>query len=169
MKAIIQTQHMENYGAHDWDGEGECPQYWKPKGGNTYIFNCTIEENMDPKWWARVEAACTSKSEYFEEYSVGETVVDDVDFQVSDHCAEWDAPYYGTVLEDRIQFKRVTNNTEFGYLRKEIAKEFTAYDKLDNGEEVSYGVAYEMINGDVVPFAELRAWLDIYAPEEEAA
>ena len=169
MKAIIQTQHMENYGAHDWDGEGECPQRWKPKGGNTYIFNCTIEENMDPKWWARVGAACTSKSEYFEEYSVGETVVDDVDFRVSDHCAEWDAPYHCTVLEDRVQFKRVTNNTEYGYLRKEIAKEFTAYDVLDNGEQVSYGVAYEMINGDVVPFAELRAWLDKYAPEEAAA
>jgi len=168
MKAIIQTQHMENYGAHDWDGEGECPQYWKPKGGNTYIFNCTIEENMDPQWWARVEAACTSKSEYFEEYSVGETVVDDVDFRVSDHCAEWDAPYHCTVLEDRVQFKRVTNNTEYGYLRKEIAKEFTAYDVLDDGEQVSYGVAYEMINGDVVPFAELRAWLDKYALEEAA-
>ena len=88
MKAIIQTQHMENYAAHDWDGEGECPQYWKPKGGSTYIFNCTIEENMDPEWWARVEAACTSKSDYFEEYSIGETVVDDIDFRVSDHTPD---------------------------------------------------------------------------------
>lgn len=168
MKAIIQTQHYENYGAHDWDGEGECPQYWKPKGGNTYIFNCSIENNMDPEWWARVESACTSKSEYFEEVSIGETVVDDIDFNVADHCAEWDAPYYGTVKEDRISFHRTTNNTEFGYLRKEIAKEFTAYDVLDNGEEVTHGVSYEMINGDIVPFAELRAWLDAYAPAEAA-
>jgi hypothetical protein len=28
---------MENYGAHDWDGEGECPQYWKFKGGSDYV------------------------------------------------------------------------------------------------------------------------------------
>jgi len=27
---------MENYGAHDWDGTGECPQYWKMKGGSEY-------------------------------------------------------------------------------------------------------------------------------------
>jgi hypothetical protein len=36
-KLHIQTQVYENYGAHDWDGEGECPQYWKAKGGNDYM------------------------------------------------------------------------------------------------------------------------------------
>ena len=34
---VIQTQVKENYGAHDWDGKGECPQYWKFKGGHTYF------------------------------------------------------------------------------------------------------------------------------------
>jgi len=168
MYAIIQTQHLENYGAHDWDGEGECPQYWKPKGGNTYIFTCSIEQNMDPKWWERVESACTSKSEYFEEYSVGETVVDDIDFRLADHCAEWDAPYYGTIKEDRISFHRTTENQPMSGMRAEIAKEFTAYDVLDNGDEVCHGVAYEMVNGDVIKFSELRAWLDTYAPQEAA-
>jgi len=167
MKAIIQTQHLENYGAHDWDGQGECPQYWKPKGGNTYIFNCSVEDNMSPEWWARVEAACTSKSEYFEEYSVGETVVDDIDFNVADHCAEWDAPYYGTIKEDRISFHRTTENQPMSGMRAEIAKEFTAYDVLDNGEQVHHGVSYEMVNGDIVLFSELRAWLDAHV--EEAA
>jgi hypothetical protein len=33
---VIRTQFMENYGAHDWDGTGECPQYWKFKGGSEY-------------------------------------------------------------------------------------------------------------------------------------
>jgi hypothetical protein len=36
MKLFITTQYMENYGAHDWNGEGECPQYWKMKGGDDY-------------------------------------------------------------------------------------------------------------------------------------
>jgi len=36
-KLLITTQISENYGAHDWDGTGECPQYWKPKGGNEYV------------------------------------------------------------------------------------------------------------------------------------
>ena len=38
MKVFITTQHMENYGAHDWDGTGECPQYWKMKGGEDYFL-----------------------------------------------------------------------------------------------------------------------------------
>lgn len=38
MKLHIQTQIQENYGAHDWDGEGTCPQYWKFKGGNDYMY-----------------------------------------------------------------------------------------------------------------------------------
>ena len=37
MKLIIDTQHRENYGAHDWDGEGLVPQYWKNKGGAIYV------------------------------------------------------------------------------------------------------------------------------------
>jgi len=36
MMLVISTQVYENYGAHDWDGQGECPQYWKPKGGSEY-------------------------------------------------------------------------------------------------------------------------------------
>ena len=38
MKLHITTQYMENYGAHDWDGEGECPQRWKFKGGQDYFY-----------------------------------------------------------------------------------------------------------------------------------
>jgi hypothetical protein len=39
MKLHIITQYMENYGAHDWDGTGECPQYWKMKGGEDYFMS----------------------------------------------------------------------------------------------------------------------------------
>lgn len=38
MKLLITTQVYENYGAHDWDGTGSCPQYWKAKGGNDYVI-----------------------------------------------------------------------------------------------------------------------------------
>lgn len=39
-------QYMENYGAHDWDGEGECPQYWKYKGSDEVkvMENVTLAE-----------------------------------------------------------------------------------------------------------------------------
>jgi len=36
-KLLISTQVYENYGAHDWEGVGECPQYWKAKGGCDYV------------------------------------------------------------------------------------------------------------------------------------
>lgn len=36
MRLIITTQTLENYGAHDWDGTGQCPQFWKSKGGDEY-------------------------------------------------------------------------------------------------------------------------------------
>ena len=37
MKLHIWTQDQENYGAHDWDGNGVCPQYWKFKGGEDFF------------------------------------------------------------------------------------------------------------------------------------
>ena len=39
----------ENYGAHDWDGTGECPQMWKNKGGDNYIISGTpsVEDAVD--------------------------------------------------------------------------------------------------------------------------
>ena len=37
MQLLITTQTQENYGAHDWDGVGECPQYWKFKGGQDFF------------------------------------------------------------------------------------------------------------------------------------
>ena len=39
MQLLITTQTQENYGAHDWDGEGACPQYWKFKGGIDYRYD----------------------------------------------------------------------------------------------------------------------------------
>ena len=46
MMLVIRTQFMENYGAHDWDGPGECPQYWKMKGGSEYKIT-NVPLNID--------------------------------------------------------------------------------------------------------------------------
>jgi hypothetical protein len=46
MMLVIRTQFMENYGAHDWDGQGECPQYWKMKGGSEYKIT-NVPLNID--------------------------------------------------------------------------------------------------------------------------
>lgn len=49
MRLIIETQYMENYGAHDWSGEGVCPQYWKCKGGSEYELTVQTSDidNLD--------------------------------------------------------------------------------------------------------------------------
>ena len=60
----IFTQIIENYGAHDWDGEGECPQYWKKKGGNTFL----LTHEVDPIAFAK---AITRKDDYFSEFVIG--------------------------------------------------------------------------------------------------
>lgn len=61
MAKIVQTQYRENYGAHDWDGTGECPQYWKNKGGSTYVVIGDTSAEM-------VNRVINHKSDYSEEY-----------------------------------------------------------------------------------------------------
>jgi hypothetical protein len=46
MKALIVTQIHENYGAHDWDGEGTCPEYWKAKGCGEYYIKDMTEDSI---------------------------------------------------------------------------------------------------------------------------
>jgi hypothetical protein len=57
---------MENYGAHDWDGTGECPQYWKMKGGSEYKIT-DVPLNID--YQELVSMANVEKdNEYCREY-----------------------------------------------------------------------------------------------------
>ena len=66
MMLVIRTQFMENYGAHDWDGEGECPQYWKMKGGSEYKVT-NVPLNID--YQEVVSMANVEKNnEYVREY-----------------------------------------------------------------------------------------------------
>ena len=34
----ITAQYHENYGWHNWDGKGECPQSWKSKGSQMFTL-----------------------------------------------------------------------------------------------------------------------------------
>lgn len=97
MKLVIYTQYRENYGAHSWDGEGECPQYWKNKGGSTYVV-AGIEP--DPEAIAKfVPKAvkhfnCEYKNNYAEEYVLDWYVADDT-HQTDEE--EWQLGTYGTI------------------------------------------------------------------------
>jgi len=65
---------MENYGAHDWDGTGECPQYWKFKGGSEYKIT-GVDPTADPQDYiniAGVEFNDIGAREYILGYSFEE-------------------------------------------------------------------------------------------------
>jgi len=86
MKLVINTQYMENYGAHDWDGKGECPQYWKMKGGSSYVvedveysvrptdefFDKKIRDIVDNIIGPKIER----NNEYCREYILGYSIED---------------------------------------------------------------------------------------------
>ena len=72
MQIAIQTQIHENYGAHDWDGEGDCPQYWKPKGGNTILITdvpLNIDHQAVVDYAGSIGIECDNKM--FREHIVG--------------------------------------------------------------------------------------------------
>jgi hypothetical protein len=106
IRVVFHTQYRENYGAHDWDGEGECPQYWKSKGGSTYIVSASAAEIADPQWWDMVTKCISHSSEYSVEYVISETVVDAIDFVESDHVEEWEEPTYAQSAGDCLHCTR---------------------------------------------------------------
>lgn len=102
MKIVIQTQYRENYGAHDWDGEGTCPQYWKYKGGNTYVVEGVgIEDARSEGYYDTLFDLVSEKSDYWEEYVLGSDLVDEADFKESDICEHWENPVYIHVEGDK--------------------------------------------------------------------
>ena len=76
MKLHITTQVYENYGAHDWDGKGECPQYWKAKGGSDYViknFKGNDEEAVKAIFCLRPQIE--SDDQYYRETIIGWDIV----------------------------------------------------------------------------------------------
>jgi hypothetical protein len=71
MMLVIATQDYENYGAHDWDGRGECPQYWKAKGGSEYKI-LDIPARVDPEEiLALVRDKIERRDDYFHTTIIG--------------------------------------------------------------------------------------------------
>jgi len=91
-KIVIGSQYRENYGAHDWDGKGECPQYWKFKGGSTYVieFDVNSESAKDIVEAVKplIEYSNTASEEYILDYSVVD--LDETPWE------EWETPYFIT-------------------------------------------------------------------------
>jgi len=73
-KLLITTQVYENYGAHDWDGVGECPQYWKAKGGSDYVVKkINVNKVTETVMGVRSQIECDNQG--FRETIIGWEVV----------------------------------------------------------------------------------------------
>lgn len=105
MQLLITTQTQENYAAHDWDGQGTCPQYWKFKGGQDYKYalgsslrnQASIEELVE-----HFRSQIEEDNDYYRNHIIGwEVVADDylTDFEKSQLEYEGSITYPATRLE----------------------------------------------------------------------
>ena len=76
-KLLITTQVYENYGAHDWDGTGECPQYWKAKGGNDYVVKKFKDLNKVTETVMALRSQIECDNQGFRETIIGWEIVGD--------------------------------------------------------------------------------------------
>jgi hypothetical protein len=80
MQLLITTQTQENYGAHDWDGVGQCPSYWKFKGGQDYKYDLGSALRNDETLAEIVEhfrAEIEEDNDYYRNHIIGYEVVSD--------------------------------------------------------------------------------------------
>ena len=87
-KLVIHTQYKENYGAHDWDGKGECPQYWKFKGGTTYVVPNFKDFNNVESVIKSLEALITYSNDGSKEYILEWSIVP----HSQKVCEDWESP-----------------------------------------------------------------------------
>ena len=73
-KLLITTQVYENYGAHDWDGAGACPQYWKAKGGSDYVVK-NVNVNTVTETVMALRSQIEQDNQAFREKIIGWEVV----------------------------------------------------------------------------------------------
>jgi hypothetical protein len=149
MKLAIYTQYAENYGAHDWDGEGECPQYWKMKGGSTFVVeNLSVEQARNA-----IESDIPTLRGLIEYSNHGgrESVVD---FSILDNDVEvsepWETVTRLAYVGGRWVATEVEENGEYGYMRREILRKNSSWVMLPGSERTEYKCEYELRDGKVV-------------------
>lgn len=148
---------MENYG-------DEKP-YMKFKGGNTYIMeNCgSLNDNETATIVAQVRPYITTdlirsnggSEEYVTEFKVvGQRIK---------VCDDWESPTTFHIVGDKVNFMKVTDNREDGWMRKEILEKTETWTHDQMGvSRVDYKASYLMEDGDICDTeAELKEWFEI--------
>ena len=145
MATIVGTQYRENYAAHSWNGEGECPQHWKSKGGNTYlVLNASADE---------IESVIGHSNDYSEEYIMGYKTV----IHSNDVWEDWEERVYYTKAEDGSWLVEKRSAKE-GLLRG-IKSYYHRYEYANaadckEGKNYKYSVRYELKDGRIANSSE---------------
>ena len=139
MKLVIHTQFKENYGAHTWDGEGECPQYWKFKGGDTYVVEGATDKALLPQLRELLEY----KDDGSEEYILDADIMEDD----AVCCEEWETPWNIHVGDKGFYASRYVKAEDYwqpGYKGKA-----TSYKMLAGGNREDFQEEYIKLEGEV--------------------
>jgi len=161
MKIVIQTQYCENYAAHNEDFvPGVSEDYWKFKGGDTYIVeDVTAEQAQSSSFWDELETLVTYYNDASKEYVLDMSVIDDADFKLEDHIQEWETPTYIIQAEYGFIAQKRTMNGEFGYMRPEIKSKFETWTMLPRQERKFYSSSFTMDNDLILSSTELETYL----------
>lgn len=142
MAKIVETQYRENYGAHDWDGTGECPQYWKNKFGSTYVF--INAEDHD------IHSVIGHANDYSQEYiiSIRDTKINKGGKSIFD---EWSERIFYTKAENGEWLLERLSSEDFSGtrgLKSYIHRfEYANAKAIRNNEPSKHEVRYEFKNG----------------------
>jgi hypothetical protein len=116
MKLFIETLVRENYATHNWDGQGEAPQYWKCKGGSTYVVeNAPLDVDALKALVAKVAPHIEQNDDYYFEQIVNWYVESD-DFKTE--FEEMQEEYDG-----HITFRPGIIDPDTGTIREQITME----------------------------------------------
>ena len=137
---IVTTQYRENYGSHDWDGTGECPQYWKNKGGSTFVVHGASEHQIGQIF------------NYSDDYS-SEYIMHTEEYDPRNNVFEpWQERTHITLKEDGSILQQRASGTED--LRRGLASythtwEYENAKQRKFGECLSHQVQYVFTNGQI--------------------
>lgn len=94
---VVETQIQENYGAHDWDGSGSCPQHWKNKGGRSHVLLTSATPPSEVEQMQALSDWQPENNEWFRESLISSRLLspgeETDDERLSREIREWQASW----------------------------------------------------------------------------